>query len=330
LPSPLKVAWYRMCGARIGKRVTIGLLSVIEAKSIEIGDDSCIGHFSFLKLREDLRLGKRVRINMMVAMDTGSVTIDDDTTIMEQVIVGGMLTPRSKLTIGKRVKVFPHAFLNPTQEIDIEDDVGVGGSNYIFTHGSWQSVLDGFMASFAPVRIKKNAWLPWRVFVMPGVTIGENAIIGPGAVVNRSVPDGGVASGVPAEVVDHKGRHIRKLNTPYRVKLVKNILTEFAEYETWLKRPCRVVEEGETGALLDHGSRRIRFGVSLDGPGDLKRGEIAVALGPMEGSARQACDAAGVLWFDLMGKATPLTRDPLGVELRNYFSRYGIRFDILD
>ena len=51
------------------------------------------------------------------------------------------------------------------------------------------------------IHIKKNAWIGARVNILPGVTIGENAIIGTGSVVTKDVPDNCIAVGVPAKIV---------------------------------------------------------------------------------------------------------------------------------
>lgn len=55
--------------------------------------------------------------------------------------------------------------------------------------------------TYAPVRIKKNAWLGMNVTVCPGVTIGENAVVGAGSVVVKDIPDNAVAVGNPAKVI---------------------------------------------------------------------------------------------------------------------------------
>lgn len=324
LPSPLKVAWYRARGARIGKRVRIGLLSVITAREIEIGDDCRIGFLSFIHLKGALRLGRRVAIRSMVAIDTGTVEIGDDSVIMEQVIVGGLMSPRSRLSIGKRVKVFPHSFLNPTREIVIGDDVGVGGGNYIFTHGSWQNVLDGFQASFGPITIGRGTWLSWRVFITPNVTIGEQAIIGPGAVISQDVPDRGVARIAPTEVLDYKGRHIRNLSDRHRFKMLGDILAEYVEYQAWLGHDA-ALEQRDAGEIrLRRGAERVVARPSFTDP---PPAAILVTLGPADAAWRQALTAAGVVWFDLNGKAALWSDAPLAEELRAWFSRFGIRFD---
>ena len=51
------------------------------------------------------------------------------------------------------------------------------------------------------MHIKKNAWIGSNVCIMPGVTIGENSIVGAGAIVTKDVPDNSVAVGNPAHVI---------------------------------------------------------------------------------------------------------------------------------
>ena len=58
-----------------------------------------------------------------------------------------------------------------------------------------------------PVHIGKNCWLGAGVIVMPGVTIGDNSVIGAGSVVTKDIPAGVVAMGVPCRVVREIGEH---------------------------------------------------------------------------------------------------------------------------
>jgi acetyltransferase-like isoleucine patch superfamily enzyme len=57
-----------------------------------------------------------------------------------------------------------------------------------------------------PITIGDHVWLPRRIIVMPGVTIGDCAVIGSGSVVTSSVPPYAVAVGVPAKVVRERAR----------------------------------------------------------------------------------------------------------------------------
>ena len=57
------------------------------------------------------------------------------------------------------------------------------------------------MYTYGRVTIKKNAWIGMNVTICPGVTIGEYAVVGAGAVVTKDVPDYGVAVRTPAKVI---------------------------------------------------------------------------------------------------------------------------------
>ena len=61
-----------------------------------------------------------------------------------------------------------------------------------------------------PVHIGKNCWLGAGVIVMPGVTIGDNTVIGAGSVVTKDIPANVVAVGNPCRVMREIGEHDRK------------------------------------------------------------------------------------------------------------------------
>ena len=323
LPSPLKVLFYKMKGAKIGKKVKIGFFSVITAPHIEIGDHSKIGTLTFINCKK-LVLGKRVKINTMAAIDTGDVFVDDDSIIMEQVVIGGMLTPRSKLIVGKRVKIFPYSFLNPTEEIFIGDDAGIGGANYIFTHGSWQSILDGYPVSFGPVRIEKGVWFPWRVFVMPNVTVGEYATIGAGSVITKDIPARCLAAGSPAKVVRQENEYVKSLTDIEKKNIVKDILIEFVDFIKYKydKKADNVsYHEDENGILIHFIDKRvIRFTENLRL--DLKQDALIVFDSKNEPLVHQK------IYFDVLQKKSQFVEDVMWTEIKDFFSRYGIRFEL--
>lgn len=52
-----------------------------------------------------------------------------------------------------------------------------------------------------PIRVGNNVWIGAQVCVLPGVTIGDNSVIGAGSVVNKSIPAGVLAAGNPCRVI---------------------------------------------------------------------------------------------------------------------------------
>ncbi len=84
--------------------------------------------------------------------------------------------------------------------IHIGDDVSIGPEAAILTLGH-DPQSPTFADRGGPVRIGDRVWIAYRAVILPGVEIGEGAIIAAGAVVTRDVPAFTIAAGSPARVV---------------------------------------------------------------------------------------------------------------------------------
>jgi serine acetyltransferase len=108
---------------------------------------------------------------------------------------------KAGISIGNHVRFGSNIWLdiNFKNLLIIEDNVFLGGYTHILTHSP---LLFGYEhEGFSPVVIKKNARVGTHVFILMGVTIGENSVIGAGAVVTRDIPPNCVAAGVPAKPI---------------------------------------------------------------------------------------------------------------------------------
>lgn len=105
----------------------------------------------------------------------------------------------NSLHLGKNVYLNHDADMMSLGSIIIEDGVMVGPECGFFTVNHEPKNIR--VVKTKPIHIKKNAWLGARVSVLPGVTIGENSIIGTGAVVTKDIPDNCIAVGNPAHVI---------------------------------------------------------------------------------------------------------------------------------
>ncbi len=83
--------------------------------------------------------------------------------------------------------------------ITIEDGVMMGPEVGLFTVNHEPKNIR--VIRTGEIHIKKNAWIGARVNILPGVTNGENAIVGAGSIVTKDVPDNAVVVGNPARVV---------------------------------------------------------------------------------------------------------------------------------
>lgn len=85
--------------------------------------------------------------------------------------------------------------------ITIEDDVLIGPKVNLITENHPIDPTNRKTLLCAPILIKKNAWIGAAATILPGVVIGENAVVAAGAVVTKNVPDNTIVAGVPAKVV---------------------------------------------------------------------------------------------------------------------------------
>jgi acetyltransferase-like isoleucine patch superfamily enzyme len=227
LPSFIKKIIYRSRGYNIAGDVKLNIGCVVIGKDVEIGKKSSIGFFTIVRANK-IKIGRFVKIGAMSVIDTEYFSIDDDARINEQVYIGGMKTPESALIMGKRTIIMQASYINPTQPIIIGDDSGIGGHCLLFTHGSWNSVLEGYPVKFAPITIGKKVWLPWRVFVMPGVTIGDGVVVGADSLLNKDIPANSLVAGSPAKII--KSNFPAALTETETKKITEDIFIEFIAY----------------------------------------------------------------------------------------------------
>jgi acetyltransferase-like isoleucine patch superfamily enzyme len=150
-------------------------------------------------IADTVRLGDNVTIFQPALVNLYGCTIGSGTKI------GAFVEIQKNAVIGARCKVSSHTFI--CEGVTIEDEVFVG-HGVMFTNdrfpratnpdGSLQTEADW---SVEPTRVRRRASLGSNVTVIAGVTIGERALVGAGAVVTKDVPDFAIVAGVPARVV---------------------------------------------------------------------------------------------------------------------------------
>lgn len=104
-------------------------------------------------------------------------------------------------TLGKNVFINHACSFLDIGGIVIEDDVQIGPRVNITSENHPLDPSDRKALIIRPVHIKRNAWIGAGATILPGVTVGENAVVAAGAVVNRDVPPNTVVAGIPAKVV---------------------------------------------------------------------------------------------------------------------------------
>jgi acetyltransferase-like isoleucine patch superfamily enzyme len=102
------------------------------------------------------------------------------------------------LELGARTDIGAFTYINALRGVTIEEEVQIGSHCSIYSI----STIDG---REGPVLLKRNCRIGSHCVVMPGVTVGENAVVGACSFVNRDVPAGVTAAGVPARIIRRRG-----------------------------------------------------------------------------------------------------------------------------
>ena len=103
------------------------------------------------------------------------------------------------LVVGDNVFINSNCLAMARGGITIEDDVMLAANVQLLSNNHDEYNRNVLLCK--PIHIKKGAWIGAGVSILPGVTIGEYAIVGAGAIVTKDVGDYEVAVGVPAKVV---------------------------------------------------------------------------------------------------------------------------------
>jgi acetyltransferase-like isoleucine patch superfamily enzyme len=166
-------------------------------------DDPEYAHFAAAVART---MGLCTALNAS-ATDVDHVRTQVSAIIGTEVEASTTIFPPFYTNFGRFIRLGKNVFINHACSfldlggITLEDDVMIGprvnltSENHPLDPGERTTVL------LQPVVIKRNAWIGAGATILPGVTVGENAVVAAGAVVSRDVPANTVVAGVPAKVV---------------------------------------------------------------------------------------------------------------------------------
>jgi acetyltransferase-like isoleucine patch superfamily enzyme len=152
--------------------------------------------YETMAVKNDVQMGSDVNIFHPELVNLYGCVIGDETKI------GTFVEIQKNAIIGSRCKISSHTFI--CEGVIIEDEVFVG-HGVMFTNDLYPRATneDGNLQTetdwnVVQTHVKHRASIGSNATILGGITIGENAIIGAGAVVTRDVPDYAVVAGVPA------------------------------------------------------------------------------------------------------------------------------------
>lgn len=154
-------------------------------------------------LRASTYMGRYVRVVGRPFIHNGGTLIVGDRTIIQSKIVRTELIAYA----GGRLEIGPRTWIHYGCSIAAHELIRIGADCQL---GPYTNIIDNAYHEIEdhlktppsrPVIIGDNVWIGTRVIILPGVTIGDRAVIGAGAVVTKDVPPRSVAAGNPARIL---------------------------------------------------------------------------------------------------------------------------------
>lgn len=135
-------------------------------------------------------IGEGTKIWQFVVILTGA-EIGQDCNICAQTLIEGDVVIGDRVTVKSGVQLWDGT--------RVEDDVFIG-PNATFTNDPYPRSKQ-YPEEFSGIRICKNASIGANATILPGITIGKEAMVGAGAVVTQDVPPKAVVVGNPARII---------------------------------------------------------------------------------------------------------------------------------
>ena len=170
----------------------------------------------FPRLCEEIENTRR----LVGELNTGYHSPDEVRVLLEQIWgqpldASVRMFPPFYTAFGKTTRIGKEVFINfgctflDQGGITIEDGVFIGPGAKLLTEGHPEQPEIRHTLQTQPIVIRRNAWIGAGAMILPGVTVGENAIVAAGAVVTKDVPDNTIVAGVPAKTT----RGIKTVNS---------------------------------------------------------------------------------------------------------------------
>lgn len=167
---------------RLGKDIQIHPTAKINVEEGFIGDRSIIRAHAIIE-------GNRVEIGHEAYLDCYA-----------HIGGGSCFDPGATLSVGEFLHMGRYSHINFARPVVIGHEFGCGIGTKVFAHGAYQSAWEGFPVQWAGVTIGDRVWMP-HAWVNPGVIIGSDVVVAAMSLVNKDLPSGCLAGGIPAKVL---------------------------------------------------------------------------------------------------------------------------------
>ncbi len=191
-------------GHTIHPNVTIGKNSVI-GEYVIIGEPprgkkpgdlpTVIGDGAVIRSHTVIYAGNTIGSNFQTGHH---VLVREENSIGDNVSIGTLSVVEHHVIVGNNVRIHTQAFV---PEMSILEEGAWIGPNAVITNAAYP-LSPNVKNELKGAHVKKNAKIGANATLLPGITIGENALVGAGAVVTKDVPPNKVVAGNPATIIN--------------------------------------------------------------------------------------------------------------------------------
>ncbi|MBL8731076.1 MAG: E3 binding domain-containing protein [Planctomycetes bacterium] len=299
LSSALKVLLYERHGAHLPD-AHFAPGAVLLAGRICLGPGARFGRDTVIEAQRLcagplLHFGARCRVRATSLRFGSNAFFTDDI----EVGGGGAMDPEAELRVGSHGFVGEHVHLNPCRRLVVGDEVVISRSACVMTHSFGPSWLRGYPSRFAGVTIGEGAQIGIGAVLFPGVEIGAGAVVLSGSSVVTSVPPGRLVGGVPAQDLKAAAQQLSPAQVADRAR---ELVIEFGR---------QLAQRGRHATITnDHDALRLEV-VADDGPHRLEFAAVADFAAATDTAERVL---VAVSFADETMLAAPATTTTIGLE----------------
>jgi acetyltransferase-like isoleucine patch superfamily enzyme len=260
--------------------------------AFEIGENSQIHPSAFIDVREGF-IGEGAIVLEGARIVGYHIQIGREAYIDRYATIGGgsCFDPNAYLKAGDWLHMGVQSQINIARGVTVGHEFGCGIETKIFTHGAYTDSWNmGSPVQWESVVIGDNVWLP-NAWVNPGVSIGDNVVVTARSLINRDIPAGCLAGGIPVRII-RENYFPRQPSESEKARLFEEI-----SRQTWLRYCAEKGIDKNTTVPIE----RI--------------GNLVVVKTPR-----------GETGFDLRQKEISGTASRLSVLFKDQLRRNGIRF----
>ena len=321
LASEEKIDIYRKNGYKIGNDVIIEEGAVLIGNIIDINDNVNIGKETYIEA-PNIQIGKNTTIGNNCEFVGSIIQIGESNKISNKVnidISGGRF-PDSNLITKRGCLIANEVYINICRQVSIGENVALSPKSMIYTHSYWQSVLDGYNATFGPVKIDDNSWLGSMSQILPNVVVNKGSIIISNSLVTNNVKPYTMVGGVSAVIIKEGLK--KDNNEIIKYKILKGL---YSELGNWLySQHCDIKKTNDNIIKIKNGEEQRSCLLLENNSANLNKDDgidIVISL-----SAKDQVPKFIKTVFDIKEELVVGDLGKIELLILEFFRRKGIRF----